>query len=165
MSMPSPAMNVFDVGKAPVCEHICLQRLLSVSKLLCALLLPLWFVCLKSSVSCISTSAASLFQKQTLQGRYISTGLNMRISTDVCHTWHISWHSSSSFIVIRQPYPASFIVHHQHHPSIIIHRHSLTSPIIIHLTLSCYLLLPNSFLYPLLLSFRATLSSSVPDIF
>ena len=136
MSMPSPAMNLFDMGKVPVCEHICLQRLLSVSKLLCALLLPPSFVCLQSSVSCISTSAASLFQRLDRPQHANQHGGLSYMTHELTFIVIIHRHSSTSSSIIHRPSSTSFII---------IHRHSSTSSIIIHLTLSFYLLLPNSF--------------------
>ena len=150
--MPSPAVNVFDMKKGPVCvcENTFACNGFSRCQSFCVR-----YCCLRHLLAWSHLTAASapvpqphFKDKLTLQGRYTSTGLSMRISTEVCHTWHMNCHSSSSFIVIRQPHPASFIVHHQDHSSSFLYRHSSTSSIIFRLTLSCYLLLPNSFPLP-----------------
>ena len=144
MSMPSPAVNVFNMKKAPVCVNIfacngfsrcqsfcarycCHLHLFAWSHLRAAsVLVP--HLCFKDKPCKADTSRQASKGGQDGSLSYMTHELSFIV---IIHR-----HPSTSFSIIHRPSSTSFII---------IHRHSSTSSIIIHLTLSCYLLLPNSF--------------------
>ena len=146
MSMPSPAVNVFDMKKGPVCvcentfacngfsrcQSFCvrycrLRHLLAWSHLTAASA-PVPQPHFKDKPCKADTSRQASKGGQDGSLSYMTHELSFIV---IIHR-----HPSTSFSIIHRPSSTSFIT---------IHRHSSTPSTIIRLTLSCYLLLPNSF--------------------